>query len=286
MAAVVAISGKVNTGLTRDRAKLREAISKLQSHNVFLSEAMDCPRIDYYQADLIENKHDPVAIQDAARKFANCNPAVSRPQDLQGQSATVAENLIESAASHALSMGRQDAQSTYASIANLVRRMAPLPGQRTLILVSSGFLNIERDSLNAESRIIDLAAQSNVTISSLDARGLYTTGISAGEKSPALSGPSLQVNEDYRRSSMKLAENTMAEMADGTGGTFFHNSNDLVSGLKELTDTPACIYLLELSTDGVKPNGSYHALKVKVDRKNTTLEARRGYVIPKPEKQH
>jgi len=284
MAAVVSISGSVNTGLTRDRAKLQDAIAKLQSRSLFLSEAMDCPRIDYYQADLIENKHDPVAIQDATRKFANCNPAVSRPQDLQGQNATVAENLIESAASHALSLGRQDALSTYALIANLVRRMAPLPGQRTLILVSSGFLNIERDSLSAESRLIDIAAQSNVTISTLDSRGLYTTEMTASEKSPALSGPSLQVNSDYHRSSMRLAENTLAEMADGTGGTYFHNSNDLNAGLKELTETPACIYVLELSLDGVKPNGSFHGLKVKVDRKDTTLEARRGYFIPKPEK--
>ncbi len=286
MAAVVSISGSVNSGLTRDLAKLQHAIAKLQPRSLYHSDSMECPSIDYYQADLIENKHDPVAIQDAVRKFANCNPAVSRPQDLAGSQVTEAQNLIETAASKALILGRQDAQSTYASIANLVRKMAQLPGQRTLILVSSGFLNIERDSLNAESHVIDIAAQSNVTISALDARGLYTTELTASEKSPALSGPSLQVNSEFHRSGMRLSENTLAEMADGTGGTFFHNSNDLNSGLKELTETPACIYVLELSLDGVKQNGTFHALKVKVDREDATLEARRGYVIPKPEKQH
>jgi VWFA-related protein len=176
-------------------------------------------------------------------------------------------------------------QATYAAIGEFVKRMAPLPGQRTLILVSSGFLNIERDSLNTESRIIDFAVQSNVTISSLDARGLYTTEMTASEHSPALSGQSFQVNSDYHRSAMRLAENPLSELANGTGGTFFHNSNDVNAGLKELVEAPMYVYLLELSLDGVKQNGTYHALNVKVDREGSQVEARRGYFMPKPQKQ-
>ncbi len=42
--------------------------------------------------------------------------------------------------------------------------------------------------------------------------------------------------------------------------------------------------MLELSPDGVKQDGSYHRLKVKVDRPGVDIQARRGYFIPKPEK--
>ena len=196
MAAVVSISGRVNTGLTRDTAKLQDALAKLQPMGLYRTDSMDCPHIDYYEADLIENKHDPVAVQDANQKWANCNnmPTVATPSNIP-----TAERSVDSAAIRALTLGHQDTQSTYASIAQFVRRMAPLPGQRTLILVSAGFLNIQRDSLDAESRIIDLAVQSDVTISSLDARGLYTTELSASERSPALSGQSLQVNLGYHK---------------------------------------------------------------------------------------
>ena len=281
MAAVVSISGRVNTGLTRDTAKLQDALTKLQPMGLYRTDGMDCPSIDYYEADLIENKHDPVAVQDANQKLANCNnmPTVPSPSNIP-----TAERSVESAAIRALALGHQDTQSTYASIAQFVRRMAPLPGQRTLVLVSSGFLNIERDSLNAESRILDLAAQSDVIISSLDARGLYTSELSASEHSPALAGQSLQVNLDYRRSSMKLAENPMAELADGTGGTFFHNSNDLGAGFKRLAEAPEYVYMLEFSLDNMKPDGAYHRLKVKVDRPGLQLQSRRGYFAPKPNK--
>jgi VWFA-related protein len=285
MAAVVSISGRVNTGLTRDVAKLQEALTKLHPQNIYRMDGTECPSIDYYQADLIENKHDPVAIQDGNRKFANCNPAVSRPADVGGgANLPTAMNLVESAASRALTLGHQDVMATYAAMAEFVRRIAPLPGQRTLILVSPGFLNIERDSLNAESRIIDMAVQSNITVSALDARGLYTTELSASERSPALSGQSLVVNAEIHRNSMTLAENAMAELANGTGGIFFHNSNDLETGFRTLTETPSCVYLLELPLEGIKADGSYHRLKIKVDRKDIEVRARRGYYVPKPVK--
>jgi len=123
--AVDSISGRVNTGLTRDSAKLAEALTELMHVSVFRSDGMDCPNLDYYQADLIENKHDPVAINDANRKYANCNPSVSRPQELGGgPNQPTAEGPVEAAASRTLTRGRLDVMSTYASIGELVRRMS------------------------------------------------------------------------------------------------------------------------------------------------------------------
>jgi hypothetical protein len=76
----------------------------------------------------------------------------------------------------------------------------------------------------------------------------------------------------------------MAELADGTGGRFFHNSNDLEAGLKQLTEVPECLYLLELPIGDVKRNGALRHLEVKVARPGVEVAARRGYFIPKSEK--
>ena len=76
----------------------------------------------------------------------------------------------------------------------------------------------------------------------------------------------------------------MAALAAGTGGTFFHNSNDLTGGLSVLTAPPEFLYLLEISPEKNKPDGAYHHLKVKVDRNGTNVQARLGYFTPKPAK--
>jgi VWFA-related protein len=276
IAAVFSTSGAINSGLTRDRARLEAAIMALHPQNLYRSNPSDCPHIDYYQADLIENKHDGPATAEAINQLFNCNPALDKQRDT-----FIAQRLADAAARRALTVGRQDVQSTYATIRDLVRRVAALPGQRTLILISPGFLPLDQQSLIAESQIVDFAVRGNVTLSVLDARGLYTTGITASEN---VSFGSAQSQSDYRASSMALAENTMAALADGTGGTFVRNTNDLDAGFKALTDPPECVYLLELSLDNVKPDGAYHRLKVKLDRPGLHSQSRRGYVAPKADK--
>ena len=271
-AAVVSLSGRDNSGITRDRAKLQEAIAALKPQSVLRPDAGDCPKVDYYQADLIENKHDQVALQDVEQQLVICNPVPP----------TMLETQAELAARQALTLGQQDVQEAFASLTAVVRAMAALPGQRTMILVSPGFLTITPESWDAESRIIDLAAQGNVTISALDARGVYVTAANASDDAR---GRSPGVIGNLRLGSMTHTESVMAELADGTGGVYFHHNNDLDAGFKSLTDAPECIYMLELSLDGVKQNGSYHRLRVNVDRDGLHLQARHGYFVPKPQKE-
>ena len=83
---------------------------------------------------------------------------------------------------------------------------------------------------------------------------------------------------------MSIEEEAMGELADGTGGTFFHDNNDLDAGFKTIAEAPEFVYMLELPLDGMKANGAYHRLEVKVDRKGIEVQARRGYFMPKPEK--
>jgi VWFA-related protein len=273
MVAVVSTSGKVNSGLTRDRAKLHDAIMSLEPRSLYTGSAGDCPKIEYYEADLIENKHDGATFNKVLAQVFACEPALDRQRDL-----IVAQNMVEAAARRVLTVGEQDVQVTLSAIKEYVRRMGNLPGQRTLILVSPGFVSIAAEALGWESQIMDLAVQSNVAINALDARGLYSGVTDISERGAG------QVIDATRLAAMKRAEDVMAELADGTGGAFFHNSNDLGVGFKSLTDGPEVVYMLEVSVDGVKPDGSYHRLKVEVDREGMRLQARQGYSAPKLEK--
>jgi VWFA-related protein len=267
---IVSLSGQTNSGLTRDHARLQNAIMGLKRHSGPKVESDECPRMDYYQAYMIANNSDYEATEEAVSQAMGCT--TTRAQ---------AEALVMQTAARVLAVGAQDVRLTYAVIADFVRRMADLPGQRTIILVSSGFISISQEALDEETQIMDLAAQSNVTISSLDARGLYTTSLTASDN---LRGRSPRLLSDFRSSGLSLSENPMAELAHATGGTFFHNSNDLGAGFKKLTEVPETVYVLEIPLDNRKPDGNFHALKVTVGRPGMQVLARPGYFIPRPAK--
>lgn len=280
-AGVMSLSGKTNSGLTRNREALRQAINSLQARMVFRVDTRACPYISYLQAVQIDHEHnqDGPAFQDAFAQVTNCSPSLDPKYQHN-----VIVNEVLTATNRALNLGQQDARLTYTNLEAFVRAMASLPGQRMLIFVSPGFLPIEQESLTEESQLMNLAAQSNVTVSTLDARGLYNTELDASQHTPGSTLASVQAHSDYQRTSMLIGEGAMASLADGTGGTFFRNSNDLEMGFKSLTETPETVYVLELSLDKEKPDDSFHHLKVKVDRDGLEVQARRGYFMPKPGK--
>ena len=271
VAAVVSISGS-SSGLTHDPAKLQDAIMKLNVHNLY-RHTRGCPNIEYYEADRIQNKRDLIATDiaiDNAMACCDCSRETAR-------------TLVEEASRRELQIGDQDVRVTLGFMGEIVRKMGAMPGQRLLVLVSPGFLTISPDAAAEKSQLLDVAAQSNVTISAVDARGLYTTVLDAGERSAGSALAERTTSQNHAASST-LSEDVMAELADGTGGTFFHNSNDLQGGFQALTAVPEYVYLLELSLQNVKQDGSYHSLKVKVDRDGLTLKARVGYFAPKAPK--
>lgn len=89
---------------------------------------------------------------------------------------------------------------------------------------------------------------------------------------------------EQHRETVQRAENVLGELASGTGGTYFHNNNDLQGGLQQLMAGPEYLYVLEFSVDGVKRDKSYHALSVNVNRPGVTVQARSGYFAPAKEK--
>lgn len=284
----------INSGLTHNKAVLQAAVEKIKFRQAFQQSQSDCPNIDYFQADQILNKHNATAYGIALDKTANCmhlpaaasNSGNISVDDISASGAVVQnETLTKNAAMTALQEGDQDAIQTINFVRDVVNTISALPGQRTLILISPGFLSLSPESMAAESQLLNLAVGDAVTISTLDARGLYATMIPASESGgesihSLVTGQNLQDRSD----SMRQSKQVMAEFADGTGGTFFRNNNDLKGGMKALVLVagPEYKYLLELSLNDVKQNGTYHALKVEVDRKDVKTQAREGYFAPQP----
>jgi VWFA-related protein len=281
-AGIFTTSGQGNLDFTDDRAKLHEALLKLMARPSAGAPGSECPDISYYMADLIQNKNDTMALHAAAAEvLATCDPPT--PGESAQQAEQMAESVARGTASRVLGLGDHDTRLALTVLENAIRRLAAAPGDRSLILVSAGFFLI--DELHSEETdIMDRAIRANVRISSLNARGLYTM-IPGGDASTpgSAGGPGVMIAKaQYQEQSAIAEEGIMAELADATGGRYFHNNNDLKAGFDQVAGAPEFVYVLGFSPQNLKLDGAYHALKVRlVNSRGLDLQARRGYYAPK-----
>jgi hypothetical protein len=238
---------------------------------------MACPDIGYYQADLIFNKNDPQALQVGEAEYVSCNPPLGMSV---AQAMAQAEPIVRGMASTALSFGDRDTRFALEILKGLVRRMGALPGSRSIVMISPGFF-LTQDHRSDESDLMDKAIRANVTINSLDARGLFTL-IPGGDASTRAGFNSTSPQKNLLITSSALANaDVMAELASATGGTFFQNNNDLGEGLDRIATQPEFIYVLGFTPQSLKFDGSFHALKVTLAKglAGYQVQARHGYFV-------
>lgn len=277
-ASVLSVFGNEDSGVTTSRDRLASAIADIQAiHSPYTLDPHACPHIDLLHGYQIEVMHDQRMFQAAFDETITCAPLDPLTQK------QLAETLTHAAAQRAVALGEEDVRFSYIYLRELVRKMVNLPGERTVIFISPGFFNEMPEALVLQSQVIEAAARANVTISALDARGLYTTAPTADDE---LLGKQQETTERIRSrvESLISTEGVMESLSDATGGTFVHNSNDLDGGLRRLSGAPEYVYLLEFSLDNTKPDGRYHPLKVNVERDHVHVQSRRGYFAPRSEK--
>jgi VWFA-related protein len=269
-ASIYTTSGQTTLDFTDNKTKLVETVTQIRTRPLFQHVGRQCPDLSYYMADLIVNKNDQQALGAATQETLAC-------MQMSAQQISAAQQMAESAARQELSIGEQGTRIALGVIKNVIRRMSSMPGQRLIVLSSPGFLTRTSEAISDKGEILDLAARANVMISSLNARGLFTTEMDASQQG-ASSQAAQQLISQYFRESAVATEDVLAELADGTGGTFFHNNNDLNAGFARVAAAPEVSYVLGFSPQAMKPDGSFHRLKITlVDRKGLNIQARRGY---------
>jgi VWFA-related protein len=285
-AGVFTSSGLAVLDFTDDRAKLREALAKLQPHPRTIPPENDCPPLTPYEAYSIDELHDDIMLNIATWEViaCACGGVAAHCPDPTSQAQQAARITWQNDQN-------QSRQSLHV-LENLVRRLGSLPGQRSILWLSQGFLTFDlRPDLG---ELTDRAVREHVVISTLDARGLWVD-IMGGDASQtnvlpfhasggALggTGPSMLAQlATYQRTGKEINDDVMAQVAHDTGGVFVHNTNDYDGGFRRAGALPEFSYLLAFSPQNLKYDGKFHKLKVElVNARGLSVQARNGYFAP------
>ncbi len=263
---VFTTSGQVEQDFTADRAKLESAIKKIMGRGQ--NTSTECPPMSFYEAYQIIEMEDRSAMQMAIQDVIQC--AMTPVQ--------LAKPVAEGAAQRELAIGEFQVRQAFGALDGVIRRMSTLPGQRAIVLVSPGFF--VSPSVHDSGDIIDRATRVNVVINTIDARGLYVS--SSSDASNRFS-PSPEKME-FLRTQDSAQNEVLEEVADGTGGLFFHDRNDIAQGMRQAAAVPEVSYVLGFTPTKMKLDGKYHQLKVTlVNKEKWSLQARHGYFAPRSE---
>jgi VWFA-related protein len=275
--AIYSTQGNVQQEFTDDAATLRKTLAAIVPHTSIDEGHQECPDISYYQADLIENHHDEEAIA-----AANADAVVNGcPTNLIG----TAQRILDE--------GDLQTETTYQNLGSIVRKLESMPGQRVLVYVSPGFL-VGQSVFGNSWDWIEKALGAGVVVNTIDARGLYTPNglgdIDAAPQHPATmadlisdAGMDYQRMEGRCRMQMQFEQGqVLASMAANTGGTYFHNRNDLSKGLSQALAEPSVSYVLGFRPENATADGKFHNLKVALTNgKKYQIQARNGYFARK-----
>lgn len=161
----------------------------------------------------------------------------------------------------------------------VIERLSRFPGRKSLVVVSE---NLPLTTLAAQTsgatnvldKLIELANQHSIVISTMDARGLSKPGLTADDSQYNLAANQVEKKVRERNIAFRVAQDTLSYLAEQTGGTFVRNNNDLNNGLRRIVDSEQGYYLMAFRPDDADKQRTDRVYKVGVRLKRADLVLR------------
>ena len=280
---------------TNDKARIRQAIELVTS---------------VQSTTLASDARILTAPQLAPVASIGASSGTGPPDTAAIASAAVEQSLLATTTAAADYVRRSDSQ-LFGSISifsmwGIISELGRLPGKKSVILFSEG-LTLPGHLVGQYESMISAANRANVTINTVDARGLIITsdqafanrllgnaadvtgGITSAQSTnvvgPGMTNTNLstgygreELGFDYAMDSLKgNNQMNLIDLADRTGGMAITNTNDFRKPLKQLSEEFNTYYELSYQSSDPTYDGKFRKIEVKVSRSGAVIQARDGY---------
>jgi len=300
--AVFSISTRLGLAqpFTADKAALGQAIALATSGTGFKDRSLT--------EEALQKSRDARAA--AGRTDAEQPPMVEDAATPSRQVAAAADPLevkIRESMANAVRMSdslqrQMEGQLSLYPLLAIVKAQAPLAGRKTLLLFSPG-LQVPPQLDDVFRTVVSEANRSNVSVYAVDTRGLSgksdLKASAAALREAATTSMNQQMKDageattlgemqimDTAESSLRLnVQQTLSDLAEGTGGFLVANANDFGQAVDRLAADIRGYYEIQYSPAVVAFDGGFRQIKLKVTRKDVVLQSRRGYFALPPSDQ-
>jgi VWFA-related protein len=213
--------------------------------------------------------------------------------------AMIAARVLQQFIALRTALSLQQSRPILAAVAALAEGLRSIPGKKTVVLFSQGFVTPAVLDWQVQSTI-DIANRANVVIYIIDSAGLRAGAPASGALVPSspLAGVSAitsqkqrieavggeTVFDNVRQEGQSREYDILYRLSGDTGGRFLKGNNDIGLGLQRINQEIQSRYTLAYRSTNQHFDGSFRKVKIGVRRPDIQVVSRSGYyAIPAEE---
>lgn len=210
----------------------------------------------------------------------------------------IAQRVLQQFIRLRTALSLQQSRPILAALAAVAEGLRPIPGKKTLVLFSQGWVTPAVLDWQIQSTI-DIANRANVAIYIIDSAGLRGAAQASGALVPAppLAGVSAITNQEQRiravggetvfdnarQEGLARESDILYRISGDTGGKFLKGSNDIGQGLERINEEIQSRYTLAYRSTNQNFDGTFRKVKIEVRRPDSQIASRSGYYAIPPE---
>src|SRR5437588_160013 len=224
--------------------------------------------------------------------------ATSQAEAEPAAAAMLAARVLQQYIKFRTALGVQQSRPILAALAAICEAQRTVPGKKTLVLFSQGFVAPQVLDWQVQSTV-DIANRANVAIYVVDSAGLKANAPQSGAyvpPSPLQGIAALGITDSRARAvggedefDFSRFEGTNREhdilfrLSGDTGAKFGRGTNDIARGLARIDEEIRSRYTLAYQSTDANFDGGFRKLKIEVRRPDTQVIARAGYYAIAPD---
>src|SRR5207253_6052012 len=192
--------------------------------------------------------------------------------------ALIARHVLEQYIALRCTLSTQQTRPVLAALAAISEGLRSIPGKKTLVMFSQGFIASETLDWQVQSTI-DIANRANVAVYIIDSTGLTGGTPTSGAlvASSPLAGISGELGMEQRRRAaagesvfdisrqegLNRQQDLLYRISEDTGGHFLKNTNDIGAGLERIDSEIRSRYTLAYRSTDANFDGSFRKVKIE-----------------------
>jgi VWFA-related protein len=171
-----------------------------------------------------------------------------------------------------------------AAVEGLANVLGGIPGRKALVEFTGGITQTGEENRTQLRAATDAANRADVSIYSIDSRGLFATPPGGDTTTNAATGNSMFTGASvfHQSDQREDSRDTLATLSTDTGGKAFFDLGDLSDAFPKIQQDNTGYYLIgyRLGAD-VKRDGRWRSIRVKVNAPGAHIRYRDGYYAPR-----